>query len=326
MKTLLSFALLLLSFAAHSQIKEGKVVAVHDAQVLTVYSKEYGEKFTMLLVGIVCPGIDQPFGKEARDYVAKATLGRTVRINPIGAGGSGEDPLLYGVIFTRGRKSLNEELVAKGFAQADDRETEWIKQEEEAKRKGLGIWKDSTSVDLRKDWLAHHPKVKIGIETKEIEEKPISAEPAAQQDTSNPPPAVGTIAPSIQGAAPDGSTASLASLKGQYVLVAFWASWCGPCLAENPNVVAVHKKFKDRNFTVLGVSLDTDADKWKRSIAFGGLAWTQVSDLQGWASAAVRDYRVQSIPANFLVGPNGKIIARDLRGPALEAKLAEVLR
>jgi peroxiredoxin len=147
-----------------------------------------------------------------------------------------------------------------------------------------------------------------------------------QQQSAEAGPAVGSVAPSIQAATPDGGSASLASLKGRYVLVDFWASWCGPCRAENPNVVEAFQKFKAKNFTVLGVSLDTDGEKWKRAIADDGLAWTQVSDLQGWESIAARDYSVQSIPTNFLVAPDGKIVARNLRGPALEERLAEILK
>jgi len=113
--------------------------------------------------------------------------------------------------------------------------------------------------------------------------------------------------------------------KGHYVLLDFWASWCGPCRAENPNVLKAYNHFKNKNFEVLGVSLDDNGAKWKEAVTKDGMPWTQVSDLKGWRNAAARQYGIQAIPFNFLVDPNGVIIARDLRGTALEKKLAEVL-
>lgn len=136
----------------------------------------------------------------------------------------------------------------------------------------------------------------------------------------------GSLAPEISMPTPDGKTITLASLRGQYVLIDFWASWCTPCRKENPNVVAAYRMFKDKNFTILGVSLDNDKDKWMKAIAADKLAWPQVSDLKGWESIAARDYNISSIPSNFLIDPNGKIIARDLRGPDLENILQEVLK
>lgn len=123
----------------------------------------------------------------------------------------------------------------------------------------------------------------------------------------------------------NGKPVSLNSFRGKYVLVDFWASWCGPCRQENPNVVAAYQKYKDKNFTVLGISLDNSKEKWTSAINHDGLAWTQVSDLKGWENAVAVHYGIQSIPANMLIGPDGKIVARNLRGPALEAKLEELL-
>lgn len=137
---------------------------------------------------------------------------------------------------------------------------------------------------------------------------------------------VGTTAPEISLPATDGKQVTLSSLKGKYVLVDFWASWCGPCRGENPHVVAAFNRFKDKNFTILGVSLDRDRDKWLAAIESDKLTWTHISDLQGWESVAARDYGVESIPANFLVDPSGKVVARDLRGEELASKLAEVLK
>lgn len=138
--------------------------------------------------------------------------------------------------------------------------------------------------------------------------------------------AIGTMAPDITMDDPQGNSFSLSSLRGKYVLVDFWASWCGPCRAENPNVVAAYQKYKDKNFTILGVSLDQDKDAWLKAIDNDHLDWKQISDLKFWSSAAVPLYQIQGIPYNVLIDPNGKIIASELRGPALDAKLAEVLK
>lgn len=137
---------------------------------------------------------------------------------------------------------------------------------------------------------------------------------------------VGYPANNFSQTSSDGKVVKLSDFRGKYVLLDFWASWCRPCRMENPNVVAAYNRFKDKGFTVLGVSMDSNKDPWLAAIQQDGLTWTHVSDLKGWANEVGKTYNVTSIPQNYLIDRDGKIIAKDLRGAALDEKLAEILK
>ncbi len=138
---------------------------------------------------------------------------------------------------------------------------------------------------------------------------------------------VGYPATNFSQTTPDGKTINLSDYKGKkYVLVDFWASWCGPCRGENPNVVAAYNKYKEKGFTVLGVSFDQNKDQWLAAVQKDNLTWDHVSDLKGWGNEVGKLFGITSIPQNFLVDKEGKIVGKNLRGPALEEKLNEIFK
>lgn len=137
--------------------------------------------------------------------------------------------------------------------------------------------------------------------------------------------AIGATAPNFSAPTPEGAPLALADVKGKLTLIDFWAAWCRPCRAENPNIVAVYEKYKDKGLNVVGVSLDKKAEDWKKAIDDDGLAWNHVSNLQHFQDPIAQLYGVNAIPAAFLLDENGVIVAKNLRGPALEAKVAELL-
>ena len=136
----------------------------------------------------------------------------------------------------------------------------------------------------------------------------------------------GRPAPDLALPTPEGKLVSISSFRGKYLLVDFWASWCGPCRQENPNVLKAFNMYKDKNFTILGVSLDKEKEGWQKAIKDDQLAWTHISDLQYWNSKAVTTYNFEGIPYNVLIDPSGKVVAENLRGFDLLKKLEEVLK
>jgi peroxiredoxin len=158
---------------------------------------------------------------------------------------------------------------------------------------------------------AVHPSIYVG-ELKKIADKMRTTD-------------VGSLAPDFTLPTPDGGTFTLSSTKGKYVMIDFWAAWCQPCRQENPNVVALYGKYKDKGFDVVGVSLDREKEAWVKAIADDKLVWHQVSELKFWQSEIAQKYGVTAIPCTFLLNKEGKIIAKNLRGEELANKLAELM-
>jgi peroxiredoxin len=160
------------------------------------------------------------------------------------------------------------------------------------------------------------PSLKASLLGKEMEER-------IRAFTSIVP---GAAAPDFTQNDVNGKPVTLSKLKGQYVLVDFWASWCGPCRAENPNLTKQYALYKDKGFQVLSVSLDDNKKKWTDAIAKDGMPWLHVCDLKGWGNAAGKLYGVRAVPASYLVDPQGKIVATGLRGEDLNKKLEEIFK
>ncbi|MFI2743652.1 redoxin domain-containing protein [Zhouia sp. PK063] len=137
--------------------------------------------------------------------------------------------------------------------------------------------------------------------------------------------AIGAMAPEFSGPTPEGDTLSLASVKGKVTVIDFWASWCKPCRAENPHVVEIYKELHDKGLNIVGVSLDRKAEDWKKAIEDDQLPWKQVSNLKFWQDPIAQEYNVRAIPATFILDASGKIVAKDLRGDDLKAKIEELL-
>jgi len=168
--------------------------------------------------------------------------------------------------------------------------------------------------------------IAIQTQVKQIETQlKIQRQQEAEREKMMKLSAIGEVAPELNFKSPDGKVITLESLRGKYVLIDFWASWCRPCRMENPNVVKAYNKYKDLGFSVYSVSLDKDAGRWKAAIAQDGLIWpNHVSDLKQWQSEAVKIYGFRGIPHTILIDKEGKIMQKNLRGPALEEKLKEI--
>jgi peroxiredoxin len=194
----------------------------------------------------------------------------------------------------------------------------------------LGTYAQIFSTDdyqaLLNGMVKKFPQHKGIAAVKEMNDRQIALSKQKNNQEPAEPQWIGKPAPELSLPDISGKKINLSSFKGKYVLVDFWASWCLPCRRENPNVVEAYNKYKNKNFTILGVSLDKEKEDWLDAIQHDKLSWTQVSDLQEWNSVAVSTFNFNGIPFNVLIDPEGKIIGQSLRGPDLDQKLSEVLK
>ena len=183
------------------------------------------------------------------------------------------------------------------------------------------LMRQHLSVDEIKGYFAKIDKKLLNTKSAKNIKKVLEAmknEPTAKVE-------VGSTAPDFAANNPEGKKISLRESMGKVTIIDFWASWCGPCRGENPNVVALYKELHDKGLNIIGVSLDKDAAKWKEAIAKDGLVWAQISNLKYWNEPIAKQYNVESIPATFILDAKGTIVAKDLRGDALKAKVIALL-
>lgn len=180
--------------------------------------------------------------------------------------------------------------------------------------------------DMMRTQMVPQPEMKKLYDglSKQVQETYIGKEIGKELNASKGV-AVGSKAPSFSAPTPDGEELALEDALGKYTLVDFWAAWCMPCRKENPNIVKVYEEYHDKGFNVLGVSLDKDRDKWLKAIEDDGLEWAQISNLKFWNDPIAKEYGIRAIPQSYLLDENGKIVAQNLRGPALGKKIKELL-
>lgn len=180
----------------------------------------------------------------------------------------------------------------------------------------------STGEELQKLYDGLSPEIK---ETEAAKKVLKTLDALNKREANSKNTSVGAVAPDFSAPSPSGEFLALSDVKGKVTLIDFWAAWCRPCRAENPNVVKVYNKYKEKGLSIIGVSLDKTAEAWKKAISDDGLAWNHVSNIAYFDDAIAKLYNVDAIPATFLLDENGVIIAKNLRGPALEARISELL-